>query len=64
MIALGLLPRDLYALMGEKIKPFVAQNGKYVDQQAVGSADVLALLKFYQSAGDSVRRPVFFNVQS
>jgi hypothetical protein len=48
------LLRDLYILFGEKIKPFVAQSGKYTNQQAVGSEEILQLLKFYQQAGGQV----------
>jgi hypothetical protein len=40
--------------MGEKIKPLLVSNGKYADSQGGNNAEVLELLKFYQSLGAQV----------
>ena len=58
------LYRELYVLLGEKIKPLLVNaNGstgidavysKYTEAQSIHKADILKLLQFYQSTGDKV----------
>jgi X-linked retinitis pigmentosa GTPase regulator len=54
-VVLYFLCRDVYALMGEKIKPLLSSSGKYADSQAGNNVEVLELLKFYQSLGAQVK---------